>query len=268
MTCNVYGSDLKVGWDGGESKDEIVNKLLLLLLLLLLLQERRHAMACHTMSNAISRRRKRTSPHLYAPFSSVIQAVLGASITESIAISSSLIGLLFGREAEEIATTGILHALSERFVSSDLDVADGSSGQLHGFFEMGLGELWDRIFGISIFLHLDIFASSLALFGLLNVDGDGLLDGELDRSLGDETEIGTGEAVCLAGNVLDIDIVGHGRLAKLCFQDSNTRCFVGQRHVDKSVKTTRSAKSIVKLFRSIGRANDKDVLLRGHTVHF
>ena len=133
---------------------------------------------------------------------------------------------------------------------------------------MCLGELGHRIDSINVFLHFDIFTSRFAFFGLLDVDSNRFFDGQLDRSLGDEAEICTRETVCLACNIVDIDVVGDGRLAELGLQDTNTSCFIRQRNVDEGVETSRSAKSIVQLFRSVGCADDKDVFLGGHAIHF
>lgn len=72
---------------------------------------------------------------------------------------------------------------------------------------MSFGKFWHRVFGVDVFFHLDILASGLTLLGTIDVDGDGLLDGKFDGTLGNKAKIGTGETMGTAGDVVDIDVV-------------------------------------------------------------
>jgi hypothetical protein len=62
-------------------------------------------------------------------------------------------------------------------------------------------------------------------------------------------------------NVCEVDIGSDRGLSELSLEDTSTGRLVWQRNVDKSVKTTRSAKCVVELLGSVGSANDEDVLL-------
>jgi hypothetical protein len=95
-----------------------------------------------------------------------------------------------------------------------------------------------------------------------------LLDSEFDSTLGDKAKVSTGEAMCLAGDVVEIDILRDWSLSELSFQNADTRGLVWQRNVNKSVKTTWTAEGVVELFWSIRGSDDENVLLRGHAVHF
>jgi hypothetical protein len=62
-------------------------------------------------------------------------------------------------------------------------------------------------------------------------------------------------------DVCEVDIWGNWCFSELCLEYTSTRRFVGQRDVDEGIETTRSAKSIVELLRSVGGADDENVLL-------
>jgi len=126
------------------------------------------------------------------------------------AISTVLRGAVL-REAEEAAAARVLHALGEGLVAADLDVGDGATSRAHRLLEVGLGQLRDEVV-LVLLINLHVVASGLTSLGALDFHRDGLLDGELDSTLGDEAEIGTGEAVGVGGDVLDVDIVRDGRL--------------------------------------------------------
>lgn len=101
--------------------------------------------------------------------------------------------------------------LGESLVPTDLYIADGSAGHLHSLLEVTLGKLGDGVLRIFIDIHV---TSALGLTGTLslNVNSDGLLDGNLDCTLGDESKIGTGEAVRLGCNVVQVDVTRNRRL--------------------------------------------------------
>lgn len=58
----------------------------------------------------------------------IVETVIVSSVTETITILRSSIGLLLGRESEEVAATRLLHRLRKCFISADLNVADGTAG--------------------------------------------------------------------------------------------------------------------------------------------
>lgn len=190
----------------------------------------------------------------------VVKTIIIPRGPKAIPILRRRASLLSVWETEEIRAAGILHTLRKSLIPPDLDITDRSPRRLHGLFEMRLGEFGDGVF-LQVFFHLVFFAGGLAFFGALDVDGDGLLDGELDGALGDEAEIGTGEAVRVFGDEVDVDVVGDRGLAELGFEDGGTALFVGQRDVDESVETTGTAEGVVELLGTIGGADDEDVLL-------
>lgn len=196
----------------------------------------------------------------------VVEAVVVAGLAETVLVV--IRDFLRRGEAEEAAATRVLHALSKRLVSSDFDIADGPTSGLHGLLEVGTGELGNRVFSLLLFLHLDILACGLTLLLALDIGSNRLLDSKLDGTLGDEAKIGTRETVGLAGDVGDIHVRCNGSLAELSSENALTRGLVGQRNVDKGIETARSAQSRVELLGTVGGTNDKDVLLRGHTIHF
>lgn len=129
---------------------------------------------------------------------------------------------------------------------------------------MSLGKFWHGV--IHVLVH-GVFTSSFTLLSTFDISRNGLLDCQLDSTLGNEAQVGTRETVGLAGNVVDIDIWSNWGLAKLSSQNGSTRGFIWQRHINQGIETTRTAKSIVELFGSVGGANDENILLRSHAVH-
>lgn len=194
----------------------------------------------------------------------VVEAVVIAGFPEGIV----LLDFASRWEAEEAAASGVLQALSEGLVAADLDVADGAAGGLHGLLEVSTSELGHGVFHLLfLFAHRDVLAGSLALLLAVDVGGDSLLDGELDRTLCHEAEIGTGEAVGLAGNEGNVDVARDRSLAELGLEDTLTGLLVRQGDVDQRVKTTRTDQSGIELLGTVGSTNDEDVLLRSHTIH-
>lgn len=181
-------------------------------------------------------------------------------------LASAAIGTLLGEAEEGTATTRALHALGESLVAPDLGVGDGATSHAHGLLEVSLGKLRHGVLLLDVLVHSGV---ALGLPGLLLLDGEvnGLLDSELDGTLGDETKIGTGEAVGLGGDEANVDVGGNGCLAELGLENALATLLVGQGNVDESVKTTGTAQSVVELLRSVGSADDEDVLLAGHTIH-
>lgn len=66
------------------------------------------------------------------------------------------------------------------------------------------------------------------------------------------------------GNFMNL---GDWRLPEVSFKNGHARFLIGQRDVDKLVQTARPEDGRVNYIRSVGGANDEDVLLAGHAVH-
>lgn len=189
----------------------------------------------------------------------VVEIIVTTSLTK-VAVGSVGLGCLVSvREAEEGTATRVLHLLSKCLVSPNLHIRDRATSRLHGLLKVSTSQLWDRVLGINIF-H-GILSSSLTSLGLLDVGGDSLLDGELTSTLCDEAQIGTRVTVSLGRNIVNVDVRSDGCLAELSTEDTSTGLLVRQRNVDEGVKTSRTAKSVVELFGSVGGTNDEDVLL-------
>lgn len=194
----------------------------------------------------------------------IVEAVIIAGFAECVVV----LDFTSRGEAEETAASRVLQALSEGLIAADLDIADRAAGCLHGLLEVSTGKLGDGVLLIHILVvHCDILTGGLAGLGLLDIERNGLLDGELDGTLGHETKIGTRETVGLAGDERHIDVVGDGGLTELGPEDTLTGSLVGQGNVDEGVKTARTDKGSIELLRTVGGTDDEDVLLRGHTIH-
>lgn len=194
----------------------------------------------------------------------LVQIVITTSLAK---LAIAVFGGIAIWEAEEGTASRLLHALSKGLVPSDLNIGHGTTSALHGLLEVGTGEFWDWVLGISIVFH-GILASSLTGLGALDVGGDSLLNGKLDGALRDEAKIGTRETVGLGCDVVDVNVWRDRSLAELGLENTSTRWLVWKRNVDESVKTTWTAEGIVELLWTIGCADDEDVLLGGHAVHF
>lgn len=197
----------------------------------------------------------------------VVKIIIVASIAERVAsttIAAALNATL--GELEEGTGAGVLHLLGEGLIATDLDITDGATSHRHSLLEMTLGELGDGV--LNLILHLDILASSLALLGTLDVGGDGLLNGNLDSTLGDEAKIGTGEAMGLGGDVVQVDIGSDRGLAELSLENAETASLIGKGNVDEGVETAGTAERGIELLGTVGSTDNEDVLLGGHTVHF
>jgi hypothetical protein len=171
------------------------------------------------------------------------------------------------REAEEAGSARVLHALCEGLVSPNFDVSDGASRTTHSLLEVSLGELWHWVLSFNILVH-GILALGLTLLGALNINRDALLDGELDGTLSDKAKIGTGEAVGVLGNDVEVDVRRNGSLAELSLENAHTGSLVGKWDVDESVETSGTAESIVELLGTVSSTDNEDVLLRRHAIHF
>ncbi|KAJ6261999.1 LOW QUALITY PROTEIN: hypothetical protein Dda_2800 [Drechslerella dactyloides] len=125
--------------------------------------------------------------------------------------------------------------------------------------------LRDRVLVLGLVNHLGVAVLVLAA---LDFKSNRLLDGKLDGPLGNEAKIGTGEAVRLARNVGQVDIVGNRSLAELRRENGQPGFLVRKRDVDQGVQTTRPAKGSVELLWSVRGADNKDVLLDTCAIKF
>lgn len=62
--------------------------------------------------------------------------------------------------------------------------------------------------------------------------------------------------------------LGDWRLPEVSFEDCHTGFLIGQWDVDKLVQTARPEDGRVDDIRPVGGADDEDVLLTGHAIHF
>jgi len=74
--------------------------------------------------------------------------------------------------------------------------------------------------------------------------------------------------VSTASYVVDIDVISNWCLSELGSKDLGAASLIRKRDVNKGIKTTWTAKGIVELLWSIGSADDEDILLGCHSVHF
>src|SRR3569833_1845879 len=199
----------------------------------------------------------------------VVETVIVARVTETLARAAVGVGRGISTSLGELEVgsgAGVLHLLGEGLVPADLDIRDRPARQLHRILVVALRQLRDRVLGHLV--HVDVLAGSFPGLGALDVKVDRLLDGELGGPMRDEAQVGTREAVRLGGDELEIDIRSNRRLPQLSLENAQTAGLVGQGHIDQRVQTTGTAQSRVELLRPVGSANDKDILLRSHTIHF
>ncbi|TFB02298.1 hypothetical protein CCMA1212_006004 [Trichoderma ghanense] len=174
----------------------------------------------------------------------VVEIVIVAGVTKGVASLAS--GSLTRLGELEVGTgPSILHLLGKGLISANLHIADGSASHLHGLLEVGLGKLRHGVLDFLINVH--VVASSLAGLLALNVGRDGLLDGNLDGALSNESQIGTREAVGLGSDVAKVDVGSDRSLAQLSLEDAETARLVRKRHVDERIQTAGTAESRVKL---------------------
>ena len=207
-----------------------------------------------------------TSTNLHNNPSLVIQTIIVARISESISIARCTSRLVRFWEAEETAATRVLHALCESLVASDLNIANRSPSRLHGLFKVCFCKLGYGVISLDVLFHLCI-TSSLALLSSLDVNGDRFLDSELNSTLGNEAEIGTGETVCSGCDIVNVDVVCDGSLSKLCFENTGTGSLIREGNVYESIETTWTAEGVVQLLWTIRSSNNENVLFRCHSIH-
>ena len=96
---------------------------------------------------------------------------------------------------------------------------------------------------------------------------DAFPDGQFAGSLTDLGQIGAGESFGHSGQEGQVDSLLQRRLPQVGLQDGHSGRFVGQRNVDQLIQSARSKDSRVDDVRSVGGADDEDVLLRPDAVH-
>ena len=101
----------------------------------------------------------------------------------------------------------------------------------------------------------------------LNITLDLLADGHLTGTLADLGKIGASELVRLGGQVLQVDVLGNGRLAQGGAEDAQATLVVGHGDVNELVETAGSHEGSVDDVGAVGSANDEDVLLGTDAVH-
>ena len=103
--------------------------------------------------------------------------------------------------------------------------------------------------------------------GALNVALNLLADSHLTGALADLGKIGTSELVRLGGQVLQIDVLGHGRLAQGGAEDAQTTLEVGHGDVNELVEAAGTHEGRVDDVGPVGGTDDEDVLLGADAVH-
>mmetsp|Transcript_37639 Transcript_37639/g.73533 ORF Transcript_37639/g.73533 Transcript_37639/m.73533 type:complete len:356 (+) Transcript_37639:174-1241(+) len=96
---------------------------------------------------------------------------------------------------------------------------------------------------------------------------DALPNGVLARALADLCQIRPRELGRSLGQLLNIDILGHGRLAQAGLEDVEARGVVGKGNVHELVEAPRAHEGGVDDVGPVGGADDEDVLLLAHPVH-
>ena len=85
-------------------------------------------------------------------------------------------------------------------------------------------------------MHLESLLGAFS--GVLDVFGDTLSDGEFAGSLADFGQIGAGETLCDAGEMLEVDVGRHRRLSQIGFRNRQPRKLVRQWNVHQLVQST------------------------------
>mmetsp|Transcript_9838 Transcript_9838/g.25932 ORF Transcript_9838/g.25932 Transcript_9838/m.25932 type:complete len:320 (+) Transcript_9838:136-1095(+) len=95
---------------------------------------------------------------------------------------------------------------------------------------------------------------------------DVLADGQLARALADFRQVGAREALGAVGDLVEADVLGHRRLARVRVQDGHAARVVGERHVDELVQPAGARHRRVEHVGPVGGAEDEDVLRGAHAV--
>ena len=163
----------------------------------------------------------------------------------------------------------LLERLREHLVLAYVVVADRAARELHGLLEVIASNLGHRVLvnvhGVEGSATTTVGgALALALYLLV----DALADGELARSLADLGQVGAAEAVRRLGQVVEVHVLGDGRLAQRRLEYVDARLLVRQRDVDELIEATGAQHGRVDDVRPVGGADDEHVLLGAHAVHF
>ena len=104
-------------------------------------------------------------------------------------------------------------------------------------------------------------ASSLLL------SGNSFSNGGLASTLAQLSDISTGEAVSKVSAEVHVDVGVNGTLTEVGLKDAEAGRYVGQRDVDQLIETTGTDQSLVEDVRSVGSADEEQVLFGACTVH-
>ena len=125
----------------------------------------------------------------------------------------------------------------------------------------GIGQL------VVVLLVVHLVARLVANAGPLNVALDLLADGHFARRLANLGEIGAGELVGLRGHVLQVDVLGDGRLAQGGAEDSEAGLVVRHGDVDELIEAAGTHKGRVDDVGAVGGSNDENILFGADAVH-
>mmetsp|Transcript_8630 Transcript_8630/g.23422 ORF Transcript_8630/g.23422 Transcript_8630/m.23422 type:complete len:303 (-) Transcript_8630:1626-2534(-) len=158
----------------------------------------------------------------------------------------------------------LLKILRKRLVLSDVGIADGAPGKLHGLLKVGLGDGRDGVRGV--LLHLVRVVGGPAF--LLDIPLNGLPDSVFACTLADFRDVGTGEALGDLGKVVEVHVEGHRRLPQRRLEDLLPGRLVREGDVYQLIQSPRAHQRRVDDVRPVGGTDDEDRLLRAHAVHF
>mmetsp|Transcript_2596 Transcript_2596/g.7814 ORF Transcript_2596/g.7814 Transcript_2596/m.7814 type:complete len:353 (+) Transcript_2596:315-1373(+) len=126
---------------------------------------------------------------------------------------------------------------------------------------MCTGQLRNRV------LVLDIHLVVLHHTPPLDILHDGLSNGHLAGPLADFGQVSSRVTLRCPCNGRQVDISGNRTLPQCCLEDGDTRVVIWQRNVHELVEPSGTHDCGVEDVRSIGGANDKDVLPRTNTIN-
>mmetsp|Transcript_38871 Transcript_38871/g.99305 ORF Transcript_38871/g.99305 Transcript_38871/m.99305 type:complete len:370 (-) Transcript_38871:1412-2521(-) len=169
-------------------------------------------------------------------------------------------------ELEGLAkATFLLELLREHIILANVRVRHAAPRKLHRLLKVLPPDLGHGVHLVAV-VH-GVLAPRLALplcpDGLLNT----LPDGVLARALADLRQIRPRELGRRLGQLLNVDVLGNGRLAEARLEDVEARGMVREGDVDELVQTTRTHERGVDDVGPVGRSDDEYVLLLAHPVH-
>ena len=151
----------------------------------------------------------------------------------------------------------------ELFEFLEIVLGDGFTGCGHGLLEVLTSDHRHGVFHISVGV---VITSSKLL--LVFFTGDGLANSGLRSPLAKLGHICSREALALIGKEIQSNVVCDWALAEDGLDDAAARRLIRERNVDQLVKTAGSNECLIKNLRSVGSADEEQVLLSTCTVHF